>query len=343
MEDVSLLSKVFYRVLFAVIFLAITLNSSASNKKCLIWWDVENIERYINKYESSEMDIEEIREQEAEFKYALREVKNLVLNCGTTFPAAEENLNISRESVKINLIKTPEGNVLNIDLSFDPDAVTTAIPQGDDTEGIWLLCSFIDRGRMDYNGDGTMERVHFYPKAIIGHYKTIDDITTPRMPVMDKPDIALEITPLRASRYIGIIQISHRDYDMKVTYRGEPLANSKINVFTERGWHKVLRTSSDGTFAVNLPETRGVSRNWEKYLYVAEHLDKKSGTLNIATLQMVVDPPWPEWRSYSDALIFWAITGTGIFVLIMGLCFFISARRNNAFMARFENHKVVKG
>ena len=127
---------------------------------------------------------------------------------------------------------------------------------------------------------------------------------------------------------------------MMVTYKGKPLPGCKITILTENKWQKQLETDKNGKFTSVPLEGRNKEYSFEKYLYIAEHPHNK--TIHVATLQMIVDPPWPEYRSYEGILLSWGINITGIIILIALIRFFIKYRRDKISTSIFTKNNIWK-
>ncbi len=225
-----------------------------------------------------------------------------------------------------------------MNLSKDNGDKFLYIPQGSDLNGFYLISSSIKAGIRDVDDDGIGEQLLIYPKNIIGHWHLGASMDTDQTLFLNTPEIALEIAPSRASQYIGTIQIANRSYGMEVIYRGEPVANAQVTVLTENGWKKSLVTDENGRFKIIPPEGQG----WETYLYVAAYLDRDRNEYHIATLPMLIDPPWPEWRSWHGVLIFWSIASLVFLLVLIAVSYFIKSRRKKALFACFKNRKISK-
>lgn len=212
------------------------------------------------------------------------------------------------------------------------------VPLETGLNGFYLLSGSIISGTRDVNGDGLIEQVFIYPKNIIGHGHLGASMESDQTLFMNIPEVALEIAPLQASRYIGTIQIANRPYGMEVLYRGKPVNRAEVMVLTENGWRKSLFTDEKGRFTIILPE----GQRWETYLYAAAYLDVDRNEYHIATLPMLIDPPWPEWSSWHGVLIFRSIAGLVFLLIMIAVFHFINVRRKKALLECFKNRKIEK-
>ncbi len=343
-----MIQKILFIYLFFLIFPVIS-TGRASVPDNLVWWDIKDTGRYINRYADSAKDLGEIRKERQSLVSALRRPKQLFLRGNSLFLHQKGkqifNNKISFKKAQ-NFVRSPDGSLLETSLSRKNGDFYLDIPKDSGLNGIYLIGSQIDAGEMDIDSDGVTERVHLYPKAIVRHLKggnPVNLIRNEQESFFNLPEIALEIGPLKVSRYIGTIQISHREYKMKVLYRNQPLANAEVKIFTERGWQKTIFTDSRGNFIVSHPESRGEKRNWEKYLYVVDFHDRLKREYHIATLPMIVDPPWPEWRSWQGVLIFWSIAGCAFIVIAAACTAYRKWIRSKRVMVIFDQGKIKRG
>jgi len=174
----------------------------------------------------------------------------------------------------------------------------------------------------------------------VTHYKIGGDKGNAPDVFFNAPDkMVLEIGPVNSFPR----QTPHREYEMKVLYRGQPLANAHVTILTEGGWQKTFSADSQGKFQVTPLQSRFKNKHWEQYLYVVRHYDAVSGEHHWATLPMIVSRPRPEWHSKSGGFMFWTISGTGLIILIVWAAISRKKRRNRAAMVKFENHRIKKG
>ncbi|MDY6974539.1 MAG: hypothetical protein SV775_19850, partial [Thermodesulfobacteriota bacterium] len=303
---------------------------------------------YINRYADPAKDVEGIRKERKSLILALGRPKRLLLR-ENRFLLHEKGKQIPNNKINfdkaLNWVKAPDGSLIETGLSQENGVLFLDVPEDAGCNGLYLLGSHIDAGEIDVDSDGLMERVHFYPKAIIRQLKKEDAVNSTRNEnelFLRVPAIALEIGPLKSSRYIGTIQISHREYRMKVLYRNQPLAETAVKIFTERGWQKTIFTDSQGEFVVSHPESRGEKRNWEKYLYVATLHDHSKRAYHVATLPMIVDPPWPEWRSWQGVFIFWSIAGCAFAAIAAACIAYLKRRKSKMVMVIFDQGKIKR-
>ena len=302
----------------------------------LLWWELRQPGHYINGYNDPQRSIWEVRNEAELLRQRLGLPKQLVLRCGL-FPGDNQTTgatDLARQAQ--TWLKRPDGSLSKIPLTAHSETVEVAVPEEDAPEGLYLLGSRYAAGRHDIDGDGLVEDVYLYGTFLLRHVRESLSHGGERQTFMHLPAMPLEIGPVRAGRYSGIIQISHRPYEMAVYYRGQPLADAEVVMLTERGWHKSVRTDAKGCFVAVPHESRGTGRDWETYLYVVRHHDRQRNEYHCATIPMLVDPPWPEWSYYMTSFVLWSFAGTAFAALLTGVLIVRYRRRQRLRMARFK-------
>ncbi|MBW2010968.1 MAG: hypothetical protein JRI32_04805 [Deltaproteobacteria bacterium] len=198
----------------------------------------------------------------AEMVAALEKPKTLILRWGE-FPLNGYNESAIAKAVKSNKakvwIRNPEGAVSEVDL--DSDNMEVTLPT--DIRGLYLIGVRLSAVDMDFDSDGKNELVHFYSKHLVYHFKQGGRIDPkPEVFFKDMADkLPLEIGPLITKKregggpFMGGYQTALKEHKMKVFYKGRPLANAEVNILTESGWKKSLRSDSEGMVLITPPET----------------------------------------------------------------------------------------
>jgi uncharacterized protein YjiS (DUF1127 family) len=317
---------------------------SQAAERPLLWWDLQHPGGYINGYNDPDRDIWEIRNDAELLRRRLGRPKRLALRCAA-FPAdthcAVSSLTLLRQARA--WLQRPDGRLEEVDLFAGPEAVTAEVPEEGAPEGVYLLGGHLAPGRLDMDGDGRTEEVHLYGKFLLRHVRESLSHGGEQNVFFHSPRMPLEIGPVRAGRYSGIIQIAHRPCEMAVYYRGRPLAGAEVTILTERGWRKTVRSDANGRFVAVPHETRGAKRNWESYLYVVEHHDRRRGEYHCASMPMLVDPPWPEWTHCMTSFVLWSIAGTAFAVLLVAVLVWRRRRRSRLRLARLAAEKRPGG
>lgn len=309
-----------------------------------LWWDLQHPGWYINGYNDPDRDIWEIHNDAELLRQHLGQPKHLALRYGSFPPCAPRspgNMSLLQH-VQAWLLK-PDGHIEDVSLFVDERSVAAEVPEPEASSGIYLLGSHYSPDDRDIDGDGKLEKVHLYAKFLLRHVTESLSHGGEKNTFFHSPLMPLEIGPVRAGRYSGIIQISHRPYEMAVFYRGKPLAGAEVTILTERGWSKTVQTDQKGRFMAVPLESRGEKRNWESYLYTVRHHDRQRGEYHVASMPMIVDPPWPEWTHCLTSFVLWSFAGTTFAAFLAATLIMRSRRRNRLRLARFEAAKRPGG
>lgn len=321
-------------VIPVVIFISSGPECFASNDNP-IWWELENADNYINKYSDPKKSAAQIEAERNLLVSVLGKPKHIFLSKGFS----NEKNDLLSTPFK-TWVRSPEGRLTEYKNRLEANSTSMHVPADNEKEeGFYLAASVIETGEEDVNSDGVAEKIFIYPKTILGHWHLGASMKTGQSLFVDAPQIALEIAPTRASSYIGSIQVANRSYGMEVLYRGEPASGAKVRVITENGWEKKFITDKRGQFQVFPPQ--GV--RWETYIYVAEYLDNEKHEFHQATLPMLIDPPWPEWRSWHGVLIFWSLSGLLFLVILIIAGVLVKKRQKKLLMVKFSEGKVKTG
>lgn len=298
----------------------------------MIWWDVKS--------------------GNADTKASLEMPKSLELRWGK-FPHADMDGNhISKLHTSNNTgtwIRNPDGIISEANLSPEKGTVVLDFPTEPNpakSNGLYLVGIYMDAGVKDIDLDSTGKTVHYYAKYLIYHQKD-GDIQGDRPDVFFKdPDkIALEIGPLNTSgiREIPFMkagcQEALKEHKMKVLYKGRPLVDAEVVVLTKGGWERKEKTDSNGMVSITPVESK---EKENKFLYVVTHKDLSNGQYYCSSLMMYVLKPPPGWMSRAEGFVFWAVMGTGLFVVYAGWRIHRRKKRDRKTMLEFEKHKIRK-
>lgn len=302
----------------------------AAEPGSMIWWDVQS--------------------GNADTIASLEMPKSLTLRCGK-FPRAElDENNINKLDTSNNTgiwIRDPDGIISKANLSQEKETIVLHFPtklNPAKSNGLYLVGIHVNAGVMDIDSDGTDETVHYYAKYLIYHRKD-GGIQGDRPDVFfkDSDKIALEIGLLNASG-IGEIpsmkagcQEALKEYKIKVLYKGRPLADAEVAVLAESGWGKREKTDSGGIVSITPIENK---EKENKSLYVVAHKDPLTGQYYCSSLMMYVLKPPPGWMSKAEGFVFWAVMGTGSFVVYAGWRIHRRKKRDRKTMLEFEKHKI---
>jgi len=180
-------------------------------------------------------------------------------------------------------IRNPDGEISEVNLSRDKKSEPIALNlpsdlNAGDLTGSYLVGVCLNAGIMDFDSDGTDEKVHLYSNCLVRYYKKNGAKgENPDMFFKDPDKIALEIGPyipekifkkragcplprsIRSSSDIGYVrgtsQRPFREQKMKVFYKGSPLADTEVFILSKSGWRKTVTTDSEGVISITLPKT----------------------------------------------------------------------------------------
>ena len=254
--------------------------ASATEPVRAIWWELE----------SSRMDYGS-NVSMAEMLTSLERPKTLTLQQGE-FPLSEHDKGAFVQPFMVDnarvWIRNPDGVVSEVNTSGENGVVALELPHDlnpGKLTGRYLVGIHLDAGVMDFDSDGTNERVHLYSNYHVRYYmqdgaksknKNMD------MFFNDQDKIALEIAPLvekkkfksagcpvsgamkKGKKGVGYVragrsQIPLREYKMKVIYKSRPLADAEVVILSKSGWGKTVMTDSEGVLSIILPKTRPIS------------------------------------------------------------------------------------
>ena len=320
---------VIYMLIVLILAGPVALAAEQSN---MIWWDVKS--------------------GNANTMASLKRPKSLTLRWGK-FPHVRQDTSLHGQSASLDSARTwirnPDGIISEANLSPNKETVVLYFPtklNPAESNGLYLVGIHMNAGVMDIDSDGTDETVHYYAKYLIYHQKD-GGIQGDRPDVFFKdPDkIALEIGPLNTPGMEEIpsmkagCQEALKKHKMKVLYKGRPLADAEVAVLTEGGWERKEKTDSKGIVSITPVESK---EKENKSLYVVAHKDPLTGQYYCSSLMMYVLRPPPGWMSKAEGFVFWAVMGTGLFVVYVGWRIHRRKKRDRKTMLEFERHKIRK-
>lgn len=315
-----------------ILFFFLSSTAGAFDEPPCFYWKLENLERYVYPSDMEHLNWREIRSQRSQRKTANMDPKVLTLNpCRTkdwVFPS----------SITV-FAMDPDGNIA----TYREPSVT--LPEDSDLIGRYLLASTVPVEIVEMDQNRTFESVVLCAKGLVTHYKNGGRQGKTSVVFWDDPDrLPLEIGPVldtAKSRYGGGIQLTHRDYEMMVKYRAEPLADALVTVRAlDSGWTNTLVTDARGIFRVMPTDDRWSDTDFQPYVYTAQHHDKKTGRVYVATFPVTVYKNRPEWQTKALGFTYWAIAGTGLTLVLM-----IGYRKRRIWedqrtLVIFEHHRI---
>ena len=258
-----------------ILFMAVVPVASATKPDMAVWWELESV-RMDYGPDVSMADI--LSSMEKPKTLTLRQGKFSL--SGNDKGAFYDSFQVDNASV---WIRNPDGEVSKPDISLKNGAVVLDLPHDlnpGNLTGRYLVGIHLDAGVMDFDLDGTDERVHLYSNYLVRHYKQdgVEGENQDRF-FMDQDKMALEICPIiskgilknagcpvssamkRGKKGVGYVraggsQTPFREYKMKVIYKGRPLADADVVILSKSGWEKTVMTDSEGVLSIILPKTR---------------------------------------------------------------------------------------
>ncbi len=306
-------------------------------------WRLLDQEKYISDPNPEALPWREIRKQRKLRRTANQDPKRLTLEVMAADGAFHSFGETIAETASV-FLRDPDGVVHTLkEITGGGDIVT--LPPDENLTGRYLLGAHAVAEKLDMDGDGVFEPVHFCAKQLIPHRKSGGNVGSVSVVFFDDPArMPLEIGPVintAKSRSGGGSQTSHRSYEMMVKFKGAPLAGAQVDIIAEgAGWRKSAVTDESGIFEIIPTDDRALAADWQRYIYVTFHRDSASGRTYISTMPTEVHKNRPEWRSKTVGFVFWAIIGCGLCLLgIWG-----HARRKRwqetRQMAVFKNHRI---
>ncbi len=311
----------------------------------LLWWEVAPT----IKSENTPSDWRDIRRKRLEDQINRGRTKLLFLCYGQHF--SENRLqqhyqNGLEEKIKKSLdkaviwVKDPNGRISPIPFNHVKNKLSINIPKDVELNGLYLVGARLDIGQIDVDHDGKSEKVYLSAKCIIPHYKTGGSQGNKRSIFFNDPvRFPLEIGCSNFWFRRGY-QKAYNEYEMKVLYRGKPLANAEVVILSRSGWKKITYTDANGKFLIT-PFGEMENDGQGVYLYVTCHQDVFKEEYHCATLTMNVYTS-PEWCSKSNGFTLWTIAGATLVVIIVVSGIYWKEKHNKEIMEKFDNFKVKK-
>ncbi len=252
--------------------------ASATKPDRTIWWELESVRmNYGSNFTMAEM------------LTSMEKPKTLTLRHGK-FPLSRDGKGMSGGQFPVDnasvWIRNSDGVVSEADMFRKNGAVVLNLPHDlnpGNLTGPYLVGVHIDAGVMDFDSDGTDERVHLYSNYLVRHYKQdgVEGENRDRF-FMDQDKMVLEIGPViskgilknagcpvssamkRGEKGVGYVradgfQTPLKEHKMKVIYKGRPLADAEVAILSKSGWEKTLMTDSEGVLTIIPPKTRSTS------------------------------------------------------------------------------------
>ena len=271
-----------------------------------------------------------------------------LLLCWGRFPHKEKEICIIGKEA---WIRSPDGIISKANLSLEEGTTTLPFPSKlnpAESNGLYLVGIRINAGVMDIDSDGRDEEVHYYSKYLIYHQNE-DGIQGGRQDVFfnDPDKIALEIGPVdtqdmkgEAFRREGGCQEALKKHRLKVLYKGKPLADADVAVFTEGGWKKRAKTDADGIFTFVPLQGIQAEEKVERCLYAASFRDPLTGQYHCSSLMIYIKPHHPLYDSKARGFNLWAVLGLSLFLLCVAVAIYRKKKRSDKNFAEFERYKI---
>ncbi|MGD9123633.1 MAG: hypothetical protein PVG60_01005 [Desulfarculaceae bacterium] len=314
----------------------------------VLCWELLNQDIYVYRYNMEGLDWRQIRDQREVRKNASKNQKHLKLNITSLTAGNSVSQSLSPVFIKQArlLMRDPDGKVSQLTPQANQEDLV-AIPKGDEMNGRYILSAQLNLGKMDYNQDGLEETVSLYAKTFVLHYR--EDLSlgsSPNVFFNDTENLAFEIGPVvnnAKNKYGGGMQRPHREYEMMVKYKNEPLPGAKVSVYVEGGgWQGRFITDADGVFTIMPTDDRFGDKEWQRYIYVAEHPDPGDGSYHVATFPVIVNKNRPEWRSKATGFGFWVIIGSALILLMVAGLSWRKRHQDKRSLVVFESCRIKK-
>jgi hypothetical protein len=133
-----------------------------------------------------------------------------------------------------------------------------------------------------------------------------------------------------------------KEYRLKVLYKGKPLADANVTIFTEAGWEKRANTDSNGIFTfVPLQGTQDREKV-ERCLYTVSLQDPLTGQYHYSSLMTSIKPHRPLYNSKAKGFNYRVVLGASFFLLCVAALMYRKKKRTDKNLAEFENHKTKR-
>ena len=297
-----------------------------------LWWELKSLGPHTNREQLS---------------VSMEKPMTLLL-CRGRFPHKEKEICIIGKEA---WVRSPDGIISKANLSLKEGTTTFPFPSKlnpAESNGLYLVGIRINAGVMDIDSDGRDEEVHYYSKYLIYHQNE-DGIQGNRQDVFfnDPDKIALEIGPVDTQDMKGeafwkevAFQEALKKHSMKVLYKGKPLADADVAVFTEDGWEKRAKTDTNGIFIFIPLQGMQDDERVERCLYAVSFQDPLTGQYHCSSLMTFIKPHHPLYDSKAKGFNLWAILGVSLFLLYVATLIYRKKRRTDKDLAEFERYKI---
>ncbi len=306
--------------------------ANAAEPGGVFWWELKSPGTNTNREQMS---------------VSMEKPKTLLL-CRGRFPHKEKEICVSNNEV---WIRSPDGIISKADLSLEKGIIALSFPSRLNPaviNGLYLIGAHMDVRSMDIDSDGTDETVHCYSKYLLYHQDE-DSIQGGRQDVFfnDPDKIALEIGPVDTQNEKGKtlwreagFQEALKKHRLKVLYKGEPLSNANVAIFTESGWEKRAKTNAKGIFTFVPLQGIQAEEKVERCLYAASFRDPLTGQYHCSSLMTYIKPHRPLYDSKARGFNLWAVLSVSLFLLYVATLIYRKKRRSDKDLAEFERHKI---
>lgn len=332
--------KGLFRSLLLLLLVFVPQLGHGADVPMLVYWQLQQEELHVYRFDTDDnLNWRQIRDERAQRQSVQEKPKQLELLRGwldDPFAAVDRTIDGS----------LPAGTVVivNPDGVRKPTPVTPGMREIVLPEDLNLNGRYLVGGHFQLDGDGGGQRIHCYPKLMVGHYKHDGRPGSAPAFFFDDPAIVLEIGSARSPamyRMGGGFQRPHESYDMEVHYQGRPLAGVTVEAIAEgSGWRRSYRTDASGRFSVTPFDDRSRERHYDKLLYVVRVADPANHALHVATLPMIIFRNRPEWTSHVAGYGVWAVLGIGATLLLVGGTMLSKRRRQRLSLVRFDQCRV---
>lgn len=298
----------------------------------VFWWELKSPEAHTNR---------------GQMNVSMEEPKTLLL-CWGRFPHKEKEVcSIGKEI----WIRSPDGIISEGCLWPEKEVIALSFPSKlnpAEINGLYLIGAHMVVRSIDIDLDSKDEEVHYYSKYLIYHRNEDSIQGGGQYLFFNDPDkIALEIGPVdtqdmkgEAFRRGGGCQEALKKHRLKVLYKGKPLADADVAVFTEGGWKKRAKTDTNGIFTfVPLQGIQGQEKV-EKCLYAASFRDPLTGQYHYSSLMIYIKPHHLLYDSKARGFNLWAVLGLSLFLLCVAVAIYRKKKRSDKNFAEFERYKI---
>jgi hypothetical protein len=140
-------------------------------------------------------------------------------------------------------------------------------------------------------------------------------------------------------RVLKGFQTALKEHKIRILFKGRPLGDAEVTIFTKSGWEKSLRTNAAGEVAVIPIVTSNKNVN---DTYSVSYEDPANGVRYVSDNSICFAKPPPEWKKKADGFILWALAGSGLVVAGIGMTIYRAMKREKRGMLAFEKYKVGK-